>query len=365
MVDCVIEAVNKTDVKGPVSAVEDARNCFERRAEKAADQDNEDAAFLAKSSRNALARVVGPAPGPAPSPMTAGQSYMVDARVLQDLALPPECRCETTGIVNGVSTGAAGCGRHGGEKEANTEMYCYVTGDMECGGAMPSVKFEGLYWVGCERVDFSEIFSPQCELHTAALVKVLTVPQPMPLAVPPKTWQRPPAFQLQPMAGSTPLEDFKAHMETWNLPMPAQWHAERFNIFAPSSAPGAAPSPVPSLPTFNGYGAAHAAAAVAAAGVIWQAHAPAPATDASWSSRPRELQAALKDIAPFASPAAAPATAPAAVPAAAPAAAPAVALLEKNRGQARGTQYAASANAQPMPKHRNLRKSPSRQTLHT
>jgi len=283
MMGCVLEAVNTTS--GEVSAGEQARICFMGKQEEYAKQtesnneDNEDSpatdkeAFLAMKTR--YAGHASPAPA----------TEMQDARVLQELALDKSCRCDMTGLVNGVTTGRQGCARYREEPEAGTEEYCYVTGDMSCGGAMPSVKFPGIYWVSCERPDWRTIFPPQCELISAGLVKIFPVPSTLALQAPPSTYATPPPWALQPM-NSTPMDRLAGYLESWKQPMPSTWHAERFHIFRPNAAPApvAAPSPA-SLPTFQG-DAVEAAAAAAGERAIWQAMLPAPAPSSASSPAP-------------------------------------------------------------------------------
>lgn len=143
----------------------------------------------------------------------------------------PQCVCSSTGIIRGTNTGQPGCAKHGKESNAHVEAYCYVEGGFECGGAMTSDSYPGLFWVGCEKPNFALLYPPTCEIRQSREAKLYDVPPSLGLETPPATFaasiKNMPALPAEP----SPIDHFVKGMGQWSKPMPPLWHAARGNYF--------------------------------------------------------------------------------------------------------------------------------------
>jgi hypothetical protein len=205
----------------------------------------------------APAHALSHAPAPGPAGLAGGwtplnvktssfglvPSHGPDFSIRQNLirepsVVPPACRCSMTGVVRGVTTGSPGCSKFKKEKNAHVEAYCYVEGGFECGGAMPSALFPGLFWVGCEKPNFELLFPPTCEiikrppqLFSPELFSIGGTN----LKVPPSSFEAG-RKNMQPLpVEPSPLTDLAKSLSAPE-PLPPLWHAQREHYFGASSS---------------------------------------------------------------------------------------------------------------------------------
>jgi hypothetical protein len=143
----------------------------------------------------------------------------------------PECVCSKTGLIRGVDTGQPGCAKHMKEYNAFQEAYCYVEGDFKCGGAMPSIPHQGLFWVGCEKPDLTLLYPPLCDIVTGAQAKLFNVPVDLGLKVPPANYLANTKNMAPLPQEISPLDQMAAGLSAWGGPMPDIWHAKHDNYF--------------------------------------------------------------------------------------------------------------------------------------
>merc|ERR1719310_615923 len=180
------------------------------------------AAMLAQIGRApAPAPAVGPpaVPPPAASPSAGGDTSFTPRAAIANkhsMMIDPKCGCSMSGIIGAVNTGQGGCAKHGKEKNAHVEAYCYVEGGMSCGGAMPSQLFPGLHWVNCEKPNLHLLYPPTCEILQKAELKVYDVPAPLGVKAPPSEMEGMVKNMKPVEAEDSPLDEAARGFAAWS-----------------------------------------------------------------------------------------------------------------------------------------------------
>jgi len=298
MMTCV--ATSLANTTGRVSAKDHMVDCFE------ADHTSEVALSVAASPGPAHApapalipltafvdRGALPAPSPsqvvplAPSPAVvsvasspgSSTEVAVNAKVFDSALAPNGCSCSKDGLIRGIQTGHPGCGKYGTEPNAVSEAFCYIEGDFNCAGAMPSAEHEGLFWINCEMLNLAAVYPPTCEILHLAENPLFQIPSSLGLDTP--------GNLVKPLPLVPGGLAFDSLLDALNPPhLDNAWHAQRDNEFVTGPYQHvAAPSPVavqassPGLSPF----------ALQPIGKI-QAPAPAYMTIAALSQTPSRIQ---------------------------------------------------------------------------
>jgi len=183
----------------------------------------------------------GPAPAVPPPPASPGAAGSLEPAFTPRRGVAsksaglsePNCICSKDGVTKGQATGQPGCAKHGKEPNANVEAYCFVEGGYECGGAMPSTQFKGLYWVNCEKPNFHLLYPPTCEILKRATAETFVVPPPLNLEAPPPTMAGLKVDMAPlPAEGADEFAKVAKNLQRWDKPMDPIWHAGRQNYFA-------------------------------------------------------------------------------------------------------------------------------------
>lgn len=243
---CTDQALAKAT--GQVSAASDVRQCFMGRTHYGASPGTaavapQAAALLEMQIANvsALLRRAG----------TSAPRLAVTTRHRRitpgGVATRGDCACESTNLVRGVQTGQGGCRRHGRESQASGDWYCFISGGIECPGAMPSREFEGLFWLGCAGPFeyYAQLFPARCRLREFGFSpqdKPLQTPRTptghgtlqLGTPVPPE-----PRFQAEVVASAQQTLDAA-------VPLPQEWHAQHSDVFLkPRATPPDPGQPLP------------------------------------------------------------------------------------------------------------------------
>lgn len=194
----------------------------------------------------------GPPVPAAPAMAPAGPppiDFKVRKALTEDMGLvAPDCVCSKTGVIRGISTGQPGCAKHKKEANAYVEAYCYVEGGFKCGGAMASDQFPGLFWVGCEKPNFHDLYPPECEVLKRASAELFPIPSELGLKVPPANFEASRKDMPALPSDGNPLGKVVDGLNNWDEPLPPVWHEARGNYFRGDAAEASAPPPIMMAP---------------------------------------------------------------------------------------------------------------------